>query len=117
MSKDLDYLRERHKELVKEKAEKTERERLLNEIKQMEEEGTLKSKIRGGLKSLRTKLHEKGRKLKEDGDRLSGNKRKDTKDNGSWNPAIAEMARESEFKGPKAAEAKWEPSIAKMVKK
>lgn len=117
MSKDLDYLRERHKELVKERAEKHERDRLLNEIKQMEEEGTLKSKIRNAAKSLRSKLHEKGRKLKDDGDRLSGNNRKDTKSDGSWNPAIAGMARESEFKGPKAAEAKWEPAIAKMVKK
>lgn len=117
MSKDIDYLRERHKELMKAKAEKQERDRLLAEIKELEEEGTLKSKLKNGLKKIRSQLHEKGKKFKEDGDRLSKGTTKADRNDGSWRPAISEMARESEFKGPKASEAKWEPPIAKMVKK
>lgn len=117
MSKDIDYLKERHKELVKAKAEKAERERLLAEIREMEEEGTLKSKLKNGLKKIRSKLHEKGQRLKNDGERLSGNKRQSNEDSTGWNPAIVDLANKSEFKSPKASEAKWEPPIAKMVKK
>lgn len=113
----IDYLRKRHEELLKAKADKEEKERLLAEIKELEEEGTIKSKIRGGLKSLRAKLHEKGQRLKNDGERLSGNKRKGAEDSGSWRPAIVDLANKSEFKAPKAKEAEWKPKIAKMVKK
>lgn len=117
MSKDIDYLRERHKELLKAKAEKEERDRLLSEIRDMEEEGTLKSKLKIGLKKIRSKLHEKGRKLKEDGDKLSKGSSPSNQNSIGWRPAIAEMASQSEFKGVKAEEARWEPPIAKMVKK
>jgi hypothetical protein len=117
MSNDLDYLREKHKELLKRKAEREEVERLREEIKLMEEEGTFKSKIRNGLKSFRSKLQEKGKQHKEAGKRLSQDSPQKYDNVAGWNPAIVAMSSESEFKTPKnATEAEWKPAISKMVK-
>jgi hypothetical protein len=113
----IDYLRKRHEELLKAKADKEEKERLLAEIKELEEEGTIKSKIRGGLKSLRAKLHEKGQRLKNDGKKINKGFSGYNEGVGGWRPAIVDLANKSEFKAPKAKEAEWKPKIAKMVKK
>lgn len=114
---DIEYLRVKHAELLKRKEEEAERQRLLKEIQELEEEGTVKGNIKKAALNLREHLKKKGGKFKETGDRLKGKDQR-TQEEGSWKPSIVSMSEKSEFGTKKEVTNKeWKPAIGKMVKK
>jgi len=112
---DIDYMRERLKDLQRAKAEREEKEQLKKMIKELEEEGTFKNTLKNGLIKVRDHLREKGKKLKDNGDRL---KTKKDSLGGTWSPKVVQLSKESSFGTRKdILNASFNPSISKMINK
>lgn len=94
---DISDLREKIKELETKKREQKEYAELMAHYKALQEEGTLKSKIKKGILSVREHLREKGKSFQDDGKKLSGEK----KDSNMFKDTpIAKMNEKTTWKSP-----------------